>query len=182
MNHFFNKHSLLNIDNFLHKINVVLIHVGYLLLGMLILVFVNSATFYRIFLVLAVAVNFATSILDYYHLDAQKFPLMVVTVFFGNFIRNIIMQNISIDGIPEETKRPTIENNIDEIDNNNTLINRTFTNLSRSAKTPVNKSFYNIERNEENRSMTPASRFLKSELDNRSRRYANNKYSYAYEI
>lgn len=151
-------------ENFLNKVNIVLIHVGYLLLGMLTLVFVNAANFYRIFFVIAVAINFATSILDYYHLDVQQFSAMIATVFFGNFIRNIIIANIGAINGSVQSSASTNNNNDDDDNENNNVCDVEYVNSFRSANPHTSRHFANVSQEHTRRSMTPVvSRFLKYE-------------------
>lgn len=71
------------LETFVSHINIVLTHLTYLLLGMLVIVFVNAAAFYRIFFVSAVVLNFFATILNFYQLNIVSLSWVIFTVFIG---------------------------------------------------------------------------------------------------
>lgn len=72
-------------ENFLRTINVVLQHLGFMLLGMLILVFCDANRFMRIVLVLTAPVNMAATLLtEHYCLDIIILAGTVIAIFIGN--------------------------------------------------------------------------------------------------
>lgn len=77
-------------DEALSNINVVLQHVGYLLFGMLLLVFVNAPTFYRIFFVFAVPVNFMCAMFRWRTVTLIELTQILGIVFACNIIRQIL--------------------------------------------------------------------------------------------
>lgn len=75
----------------LGNIELVLQHVGYLLCGMLVLVFVNAPTFYRLFFISSVPINFACTLLKLRHVNLLELTQMLSVVFAFNLIRQILM-------------------------------------------------------------------------------------------
>lgn len=70
-------------ETFVNGINLVVKYLSYLLLGMLILVFVNAPAFYRIVFVLVVPVNFACVLFNIHHLDVIQMSQVILAVFTG---------------------------------------------------------------------------------------------------
>lgn len=77
-------------DAVLANVNMILQHFIFLLLGMLLLVFVNAAAFYRIVLIVAAPVNFVLTLFKFYHLELLQLTGVVVAIFAGNFIRSLL--------------------------------------------------------------------------------------------
>lgn len=77
-------------DEALANINLILQHLGYLLFGMLLLVFVNAPAFYRLFFILAVPLNFVGTILGCQHVSLIKLSQILGAVFACGVIRQIL--------------------------------------------------------------------------------------------
>lgn len=77
-------------DKLLENINLVLQHFGYLLLGMLILVFVNAPAFYRITFITSVPLNFGLILFKYKHASLIQLSQIIATVFTANLIRQLV--------------------------------------------------------------------------------------------
>lgn len=77
-------------DALLANVNLILQHFVYLLLGMLLLVFVNATSFYRVVFILAVPTNFACNILRFHHLELIELTGVIAAVYVGNLIRSLI--------------------------------------------------------------------------------------------
>lgn len=76
-------------DEALANINLVLQHMGYLLFGMLLLVFVNAPAFYRISFVIAVPTNFICSLLQWRHVTLLELTQILGIIFATNLIRHV---------------------------------------------------------------------------------------------
>lgn len=74
-------------DLVLTNINLVLQHFGFLLLGMLMLVFVNAPPFYRIFFILIVPTNFICTLYAWKHISLIQLSQIIGTVFLCNVLR-----------------------------------------------------------------------------------------------
>lgn len=77
-------------DALLANVNLILQHFVYLLLGMLLLVFVNATPFYRVVFILAVPTNFACTLLRFHHLELIQLTGLIVAVYLGNLIRSLL--------------------------------------------------------------------------------------------
>lgn len=77
-------------DALLTNVNMILQHFVYLLLGMLLLVFVNATPFYRIIFILAVPINFACTLFKVHHFELNELTGVIGAVFVGNFIRSLL--------------------------------------------------------------------------------------------
>lgn len=77
-------------DALLASVNLILQHFVYLLLGMLLLVFVNATPFYRIVFILAVPTNFACTLLRFHHLELIELTGIIFAVYVGNLIRSLL--------------------------------------------------------------------------------------------
>lgn len=77
-------------DQLLENINLVLQHFGYLLLGMLILVFVNAAAFYRFIFITSVPLNFGLILFKCKHADLIELSQIIAAVFTANIIRQLV--------------------------------------------------------------------------------------------
>lgn len=112
-------------DEVLANINLILQHFGFLLLGMLLLVFVNAPPFYRIFFIMIVPVNFVCTLFNWRHVSLVELSQILCAVFVGNLIRQLLMTiNIrnpfSLSDKNHSTKRVP--------NNNNTKANISFNN------------------------------------------------------
>ena len=67
----------------LDNIHLVMKHLGYLLIGMLALVFVNASAFYRLVFILAVPTNFACSLFNVRHLDLLQLTQAILAIYAG---------------------------------------------------------------------------------------------------
>lgn len=77
-------------DEALANINVVLQHLGYLLFGMLLLVFVNAPAFYRVFFIFAVPLNFVCTLSKWRNASLLELSQILGVVFVCNLIRQIL--------------------------------------------------------------------------------------------
>lgn len=77
-------------DKLLENINLVIQHLGYLLFGMLILVFVNAPAFYRIIFITSVPLNFFLTLFECKHVDLVELSQMIGAIFAANLIRRVI--------------------------------------------------------------------------------------------
>lgn len=77
-------------DKLLENINLVLQHFGYLLLGMLILVFINAPTFYRIIFITFVPLNFGLILFKSKHVELIELSQIFAAVFIANLIRQLV--------------------------------------------------------------------------------------------
>lgn len=77
-------------DEALTNINLILQHVGYLLFGMLLLVFINAPAFYRIFFIFAVPVNFMCALFKWRNVSLIELTQILGIVFACNLIRHIL--------------------------------------------------------------------------------------------
>lgn len=77
-------------DALLANVNLILQHFVYLLLGMLLLVFVNASPFYRVVFILAVPMNFTCTLLQVHHFELIQLTEVIAAVFVGNSIRTIL--------------------------------------------------------------------------------------------
>ncbi|XP_031618786.1 protein brambleberry-like [Contarinia nasturtii] len=77
-------------DEALKNIYLILQYIGYLLFGMLILVFINAPGFYRIFFIFAVPLNFACTLCEWHYVSLIELTQILVTVFACNLIRQML--------------------------------------------------------------------------------------------
>lgn len=77
-------------DEALANINLILQHLGYLLFGMLLLVFVNAPAFYRLFFILAVPLNFICTIFEWRNVSLIELTQILGAVFICGLIRQIL--------------------------------------------------------------------------------------------
>lgn len=106
-------------DALLANVNLILQHFAYLLLGMLLLVFVNATPFYRIVFILAVPMNFACTLLQVHHFELIELTEVIAAMFVGNFIRSLLsalhlsnpfpLKGKNIDGMCEVDTAPMNE-------------------------------------------------------------------------
>lgn len=73
------------LETFINHINIVLFHLAYLLMGMLIIVFVNADTFHRFFFVIIVVLNFFATILNLCHIDMLSLTCIIFTTVAGTY-------------------------------------------------------------------------------------------------
>lgn len=73
-------------DIFVVKLQLTVLYVGYLLLGMLMLVFVNAVAFYRLVFVVGVVLTFGINVLDLYTIRMMQMNVALATVFLGKFL------------------------------------------------------------------------------------------------
>lgn len=77
-------------DEVLTNINLVLQYLGYLLFGMLLLVFINAPAFYRVFFVFAVPLNFVCTLSKWRNVSLLELTQILAIVFTSNLIRQIL--------------------------------------------------------------------------------------------
>lgn len=77
-------------DEALANINLILQHLGYLLFGMLLLVFVNAPAFYRLFFIFAVPLNFICTLLGQQNVSLIELTQILGAVFACGIIRQIL--------------------------------------------------------------------------------------------
>lgn len=70
-------------ENFVVKLQLALQYLGYLLLGMLMLVFVNAAPFYRMVFLFGVLATFGINVFDVYLVKMWQMTVALVAVFCG---------------------------------------------------------------------------------------------------
>lgn len=80
-------------DALVNNVHLLLTHLGYLLLGMLFLVFINAPAFYRIVFITAVPLNFACTIFRTWHLDLLTLTEILLTIYAANLIRVFLLPN-----------------------------------------------------------------------------------------
>lgn len=80
-------------DAFINNIGKILNYLVYLLLGMLILVFVNAPIFYRMVFVAVVPANLACSLFETRHLDLVQISQVLLAVFAGKFLSTFSNRN-----------------------------------------------------------------------------------------
>lgn len=78
-------------DALVNNVHLLLTHLGYLLLGMLSLVFVNAAAFYRIVFITAVPLNFASTMFRAWHLDLFTLTEILLSIYAANLIRVFLL-------------------------------------------------------------------------------------------
>lgn len=125
-------------DVTLANINLVLQHLGYLLFGMLLLVFVNAPPFYRVFFIFAVPISFLSTLFQWQNVTLIELTQMLGIVFVCNLIRQILWkldfknpfalnnkkkENIETKATssqkePETEREASQEKNYDEYDRN----------------------------------------------------------------
>lgn len=148
-------------DALVSNVHLLLTHLGYLLLGMLFLVFINAPAFYRIVFITAVPLNFASTILRTWHLDLLTLTEILLSIYTANLIRVFLLPNdikrffALKDGNQIETEKQL---NLDEdegygnghVDNNFNKTPKTVTSFYKLRKEYV----FNKDSDHE-RSMTP---------------------------
>lgn len=77
-------------DEALLNINLIVQYIGYLLFGMLLLVFVNAPGFYRIFFIFAVPLNLTCQRFGWHHVSLIELTQILGAVFACNLIRQIV--------------------------------------------------------------------------------------------
>lgn len=77
-------------DEALSNINLVLQHLGYLLFGMLVLVFVNAPAFYRVLFIFAVPLNFVCTLSKWQNVSLLELSQILGVLFVCNLIRQIL--------------------------------------------------------------------------------------------
>lgn len=77
-------------EMFMVKLQLTVQYVGFLLLGMLMLVFVNAAVFYRMVFLVGVVFTYGLNISGLYAIRMMQMNVALATVFLGNFNRLLI--------------------------------------------------------------------------------------------
>lgn len=77
-------------DEALTNINLVVQHLGYLLFGMLLLVFINAPAFYRVFFIFAVPMSLISTLLQWRNVGLVELTQILGIVFVCNLIRQIM--------------------------------------------------------------------------------------------
>lgn len=77
-------------DVLLANVNLILQHFVYLLLGMLLLVFVNAKPFYRVVFILTVPTNFSCTLLRFHNLEMIELTGVIGAIYVGNLIRSLL--------------------------------------------------------------------------------------------
>lgn len=72
-------------ETFVSHISLFVKYLSYLLLGMLILVFINAPAFYRIIFIFVVPINFVCILCEVHHLDIIQMSQVILVVFTSNF-------------------------------------------------------------------------------------------------
>lgn len=166
-------------DALLTHVNVILQHFVYLLLGMLLLVFVNATPFYRIVFIVAVPSNFACTLLRVHHFELVELTGLIATVFVGNAMRSLLStlhlnnpfllrgkkidESCEVDAAPDNEPIHDKSNEVeldDEFDGNQ--------NQTRSKDYSFVAAFRRRERRE--RSATPSFYHTQDNISNHSRR------------
>ncbi|XP_063699487.1 protein brambleberry-like [Culicoides brevitarsis] len=137
-------------DYLVNRLNVILFHFVYLLMGMLCLVFVNADTFSRLAFIFMIPINFIAAMLDYYSLDVVKLTATILTLILTNYLVKFLRtKNLTKIFSMEETIEDVTDNVGDKKETNN---NSYFTKYeSYKVSTP---------RNGEYRGRTPLQDFL----------------------
>lgn len=162
-------------DALLANVNLILQHFVYLLLGMLLLVFVNAKPFYRIVFILAVPVNFACTLLRVHHLELIQLTEVIAAVFVSNFIRTLLSSVHLTNPFPLKGKKVTGTSEIDaktKDDESNEGNPDDELDDNRNQTGHKEYSFVTAFRRREHRerSMTPSFYFTQDNMSNHSRR------------
>lgn len=114
-------------DEALANVNLIVQHLGYLLFGMLLLVFVNAPAFYRLFFIFAVPISFISTLFQWQNVSLVELTQLIAAIFACNLIRQILwnmnLKNPFAMSCKEKTKEPETEPNAsqeeyDEVDGN----------------------------------------------------------------
>lgn len=70
-------------ETFVNNISLFTKYLSYLLLGMLLLVFINASSFYRSVFVLIVPINFSCALFDSHHLDIIQMSQVIFAIYTG---------------------------------------------------------------------------------------------------
>lgn len=73
-------------DYLVNRLNIILFHFLYLMMGMLCLVFVNADTFSRLIFIFLIPINFIVAMLDYYSLDVVTLTATFLTLILTNYL------------------------------------------------------------------------------------------------
>lgn len=158
-------------DALVNNVRLLLTHFGYLLLGMLFLVFVNAPAFYRIVFISTVPVNFACTILRTWHLDLVTLTGVLLTIYAANLIRTFLWATdlkslfaLKTEAIKKhiEPEKRQVEEEVEDYEN--TEVDRNFNKTSKTIT-----SIHKLRRNYttldhiigHDRSMTP----IRSDMD-----------------
>lgn len=130
-------------DKLLEKIHLLLLHMGYLLFGMLLLVFINASAFYRIFFIIAVPLNFVLILFECKHVNLIEITQILFIVYVTNFIRQLV----KIFALNKKTKEHVNQSQNDEHKENrnyNEAFNKRETSQDREYRGSVeNNNNYN---------------------------------------
>lgn len=121
-------------DEALTHINLIVQHLGYLLFGMLLLVFVNAPAFYRLFFIFAVPMSFISALFQWRTVTLIELTQVLCAVFACNLIRQVLWnmnlknpfamspktsQNTKVNKENEqETEADVKQDEFDEVDGN----------------------------------------------------------------
>lgn len=110
-------------DQALTNMNLLLQHFAYLLFGMLLLVFVNAAAFYRLFFIFAVPMNFICALMQWRNASLIELTQILGIVFACNLIRYILstttVKNLFVMGKKKSVQNEKTKATSDERDSGN---------------------------------------------------------------
>lgn len=180
-------------DEVLANMNLILQHFGYLLFGMLLLVFVNASPFYRIFFIMIVPANFACTLFGWRNANLIELTQILGAVIACNLIRQFLMTinlknpfslsdkkrrvpnnnehtkaNSSLNESETEREATPEQQNRDEYNENNNDYSYSyvsaFKNRYRLNNTSANRERSLTPSNASNRSMTPFTTMLQDRI------------------
>lgn len=97
-------------DLIVSNMNLVLEHLGVLLLGMLLLVFVGATRFQRVFFITVVAANFACTLYNWRHVKLIQLLQIIASVFVCDIIRLILTPFIPKNWFALKRTKSTCQN------------------------------------------------------------------------
>lgn len=162
-------------DAVLTNVNLILYTLAYLLLGMLVLVFIDAPPFYRIVFVVAVPLNFIFTVFNIQNLNLIQLSQVIAGLFVANFLRMLVSNfnwmevkdkargnSMTKESEKKETECHTREDELNHDINRNQTAYKDFTFAERFRRQ------YN-RHSTRDRSMTPTFSNVDNESD-RSRR------------
>lgn len=108
-------------DYLVNRLNIILFHFLYLLMGMLCLVFVNADTFSRLAFIFLIPINFIAAMLDYYSLDVVRLTATVLTIILSNYsfkylrtknLKGMFSMQDRIEDVTDNAKAPNEAKNV----------------------------------------------------------------------
>lgn len=114
-------HKIGGTDYLVNRLNIILFHFLYILMGMLCLVFVNADTFSRLVFIFLIPINFIAAMLDYYSLDVVMLTATILTIILTNYLfkylrnknfKNIFILEDQVENVTDDVKASKEGNNV----------------------------------------------------------------------